>query len=370
MIEEALTAAAQAGVETVTILGGEPTIDLRFFDVLRRAKELGFRRITIFTNGVRGEQRVFLENVAAIGRFHWRVSIQGGDAASHDAVVGRVGAFAKIVALLGHLQATGQVASVNLCVTEQSHRSLVELPSLLARFGVGELHIDLIRPSSAGQRSTEHLLAILPRFDALAQSVATMLARFDADAPSVDVHVGNLPYCLLPGETRRIFHGGDETVTWTTGRGGGPERVGDKYAAQKREMVHGPPCDGCAARVRCRGVPSVYAETYGWSEFRPLAMAIAPPPRSGERRTTHPLFVAAARLSAQWTPPDPYGRARVEARGDGLRLSFPLGTAEVPLWLRRDGDGVVVTIEGGVSEALGAPLMSAVRARLGLGGAP
>jgi hypothetical protein len=44
-----------------------------------------------------------------------------------------------------------------MCVNERSYRSLPEYPALLAQYGVRQLHIDIVRPESTGERDQEYL---------------------------------------------------------------------------------------------------------------------------------------------------------------------------------------------------------------------
>ena len=48
----------------------------------------GFDEIVIFTNGVMFPVEGFIERVVAMGRFEWRVSVQGGDEAAHVDLAG------------------------------------------------------------------------------------------------------------------------------------------------------------------------------------------------------------------------------------------------------------------------------------------
>ena len=215
-IVAALEAAAARGVTRVTFLGGEPTIQPSFLPALKAALELGFDDVTIFTNGVRTWKTRFMEEVCALGRFTWRFSIQGGDAATHDEVVGRKGAFARIERGLAWLQERGQDVTVNLCVTELSRRSLPAYAPLLTGYGVRQLHVDVVRPANAGVRDEAHWARILPTWTDLAGDLRAMLAAFDALDPDFDVNLGNLPYCVLSEHADRIQHGGEPTATVTT----------------------------------------------------------------------------------------------------------------------------------------------------------
>src|SRR5207247_171321 len=114
---------------------------------------------------------------------------------------------------LGELQRHGQLVTANICVNERSYRSLPEYPTLRARYGVRQLHVDIVRPESTGERDQDYLREIMPRYSDMAPYYDEMLARFERWDPDFDVNVGNLPYCILPKWGSRIHHGGQETVT-------------------------------------------------------------------------------------------------------------------------------------------------------------
>jgi len=110
-IVEALEQARAAGATHLTFLGGEPTIHKRFLDALKKAVELGFETIVIFTNGVMFTHPGFIDSVVALGNFEWRISIQGATDEAHVAVTGRAESFQRIVHGLGELQRRGQVVT-------------------------------------------------------------------------------------------------------------------------------------------------------------------------------------------------------------------------------------------------------------------
>src|SRR5512142_1781235 len=188
-----LEAAAARGVRRVTFDGGEPTIQDSFLAVLRRTVELGFDDVVIFTNGVRSGEASFVDEVVKIGRFTWRFSIQGGNAEAHDRVTMRPGSFQRILDGLTHLSALGQPITANMCVTEQSYRSLPDYAALIERFRIRELHIDMLRPSDAGMRDDTYLRSIMPRYSDMAPFVDSLLAKIDRYDPAFNINIGNYP---------------------------------------------------------------------------------------------------------------------------------------------------------------------------------
>ena len=250
-VRDALEQAAAQGIRRVTLLGGEPTLQEGFLPALRAALELGMRDVVIFTNGARTHNEPFMEEVCALGRFTWRFSVQGGDEQTHDATVGRRGAFRRLLRGMRWLHERGHDLTANVCACGCNHASFHRLPALLIEHGVRQLHVDVVRPAGTGVRSEEELRALLPPFGELAKSLAAMLQEAERIEPDWDVHVGNLPYCVLPTFAEQIHHGGQPTATVTTDDKGALTRVWRKFPYQRTGMVHPTGCDGCSMRDRC-----------------------------------------------------------------------------------------------------------------------
>ena len=234
---------------------------------------MGFDDIVIFTNLVRGREPRFLARVAELGRFTWRVSIQGGDAQTHDRVVGRPGAWAKIQSGLAWLGQRGHDLTANACINELSHRSVLGYVDLARSSGLSQLHLDMVRPGSTGARSEEHIRGLLARYSDMAVYLRQMLDAFDAWNPDFEVNVGNFPFCLLPNHAHRVVHGGQDTLTVTTDDRGDLGRVLDKYAYQGADKVLSEACEGCSFRASCQGVSAQYADIFGLDELHPFADA-------------------------------------------------------------------------------------------------
>ena len=80
-----LREARARGIEKVTLLGGEPTLQPDFMDVVRGAVALGFKEIVLFTNGVKTARDAFVGEVLDTGGdITWRLSFQGGTALAHE----------------------------------------------------------------------------------------------------------------------------------------------------------------------------------------------------------------------------------------------------------------------------------------------
>jgi len=272
-IIDALESSAKSGIKKVTFLGGEPTIQKSFLPALERAIALGFEDIVIFTNGARGANRAWLERVRSLGRFTWRFSLQGANEAAHEDATQRKRSWRRIIGAIAHLSELGEDMTANMCLTRQAMASLPEFPALLDRYEIRQLHIDMMRPNNAGRRTEAELRAMLPRHSESRPHIEAMLAGFDALDPDFDVSVGNYPYCMLPTRAHKVQHGGEPTLTLTTGHRGELDRLLKKYDYQKVDAVYADGCKACVFRPTCRGVPARYAELYGIDELTPMTAA-------------------------------------------------------------------------------------------------
>jgi hypothetical protein len=382
-IMEALEAARAAGAWHLTFLGGEPTTHKRFLDVVGKAVELGFEHIVIFTNGVMFPHPGFIDSVLALGNFEWRISIQGANDEAHVATTERPDSFRRILHGLGELQRRGQLVTANMCVNERSYRSLPDYPELLKQYGVRQLHIDIVRPESTGERDQAYLREIMPRYSDMAPYYDAMLAGFERWDPDFDVNVGNLPYCILPKWGSRIHHGGQETVT-KSADATGLEDAMNKYEwhGSLRTYVEG--CDECVFRSRCTGIFRVYLQLHGEDEFKPVsreALVALDPERRNFVLLVEPhlraLRAALAAGSARTLPPA--WRLEQEASEDrrrrvdvtflhdaGARARFVFvapGRGRAPM-ITCDAYDVDVELDAGVPEHDFATLLKWVCARL------
>ncbi len=371
VIEE-LRRARRRGATKVTLLGGEPTIQRSFFEVLEAAVSLGFDEIVIFTNGVMTERAAFVDRVLALGDFTWRFSIQGATARHHDAVTRRKGSFERIVRGMAYLAERGQHITANMCITRANVESLPAYPDLVRRYGIAQLHLDQVRPMDAGERDDAYLRDIMPRYSDQRPYLEAMLEGFD---DGFDVNVGNYPYCLMPAHAHRIHHDGAQT--WTVAaRTADLTEAFDKYAVKRQDKAHPAACEGCIFRPRCAGLFEKYRAFYGTGEVRavtrddlwridggrhhlPLLLAPAlealrasPPPapwkwdafypdeREGTVRIALRHGGAAGGLNVELLPPGrarrPHGRARgFDFVASGLGLDPLRGAAAVAWVLER-----------------------------------
>jgi MoaA/NifB/PqqE/SkfB family radical SAM enzyme len=266
-----IRAARASGHTTITLLGGEPTLQPVFMDVLRECGRLGFSEVVIFTNGAKTAREGFVDEILATGvPVSFRLSIQGATEESHERTTKKPGSFDRLVRTMQHLHARGARITVNACIVRSNHEDLARFPALLEPFGVRQLHLDLMRPADAGDRTEEELASQMPRFSELVPPMRAMVAGF---SPGFDVNLGNLPYCVAPDLARVIHHDGERTETIAIDGDDLPSAPWDKYEVKRRDKVKPESCARCVFSPRCSGVFDRYASAHGTSELVPIDRA-------------------------------------------------------------------------------------------------
>ena len=257
------------GHRKITLLGGEPTLQPGFMDVVRECVALGFEDIVLFTNGVKTARPAFIDQIRATGgKFTWRISIQGATEEAHERTTRKPGSFARIVRTLETLRDRGERITVNMCVVRSNYESVVDFPELLAQYGAVQLHLDMVRPMDAGVRSEDELREMIPRYSDMVPALTRMAAGFEGTA--IDVNVGNVPYCIAPSLAQIIHHDGQYTDTIAIDGDDRLSRPWNKYFVKRRDKLKRESCRRCVFDGSCSGVFEAYAHFYGTDELTPV----------------------------------------------------------------------------------------------------
>lgn len=330
------------GITKLTLLGGEPTIQPGFFDVVREAVALGYAEIVVFTNGVKTSRASFVDELLATGgNFTFRLSFQGATRAAHERTTRKLGSFQRLVDTLGHLRDRRQRITVNMCVVRTNFESIAEFPALLLPFGVTQLHLDLMRPLDAGVRTEDELRATIPRNDELAPHLAAMIAGFPE---GFDVNVGNLPYCAAPALAAWIHHDGEPTLTVAADGAGELSAPWDKYLVKRRDKVKLDTCRACVFDDECSGVFETYQRFYGLAELQPVSAARLLEVDGARRLFARHVAPSLARLDGFAHEGFRESARGVDARARLVALTFQDDArASVQIALRPDGPGIAAT---------------------------
>ncbi|MCX4247254.1 radical SAM protein [Paraliomyxa miuraensis] len=243
----------------LVLSGGEPTLDPRLPDYVRRGKAHGVHEVELQTNATRLSDPALCEALRDAGVDIAFVSLHGATAAVSDEVTAAPGTFVRTLAGLDRLRDTGIHTRINFVLCEQNRHEFPAFVSLVAeRWPGAAITISFVGMSTDLVPRERWLV---PRYRDVLPPLREGLAR----ARTHGLEVGGfdsmcgLPLCLVPDDLQPFF----SLAELPPGGGDG-------------EFVKPAPCDGCVLQSRCFGLRRGYASMYGWDELRPVT-AVPPP---------------------------------------------------------------------------------------------
>ncbi len=133
----------QAHVPSVSFTGGEPTLRDDLPQLVAHARRRGLR-VNLITNGLRCADPGYVARLVEAGLNSAQVSLEAGDAATHDAVVANPGAFERTLQGVRNLRAAGIHTHTNTTINTRNVDALPRLIDLLADLGQEYLSMNMV----------------------------------------------------------------------------------------------------------------------------------------------------------------------------------------------------------------------------------
>jgi len=139
-VYETLRQSRASGSTEVGYSGGEPSIDPHIIDFVRYAKELGFTRQSMNTNGIKFKQKQFCTDIIEAGLTSIDISIHGHTDELHDDLVVKHGALAAIREACVHLRELQKThrfhLSATVVIARDNHTHLRDICVFLDSIGI------------------------------------------------------------------------------------------------------------------------------------------------------------------------------------------------------------------------------------------
>jgi len=281
---EEMRVARARGVASIGLLGGEPTAHPKIVELAAEARELGFTRVALATNGLKLADAAFARELALAGVTRVGVSIHGHRAAVEDHLSGRKGNFARKLRAIENLlalRAGGLLphnVSLNAVITRAGFRHMGAFAAFFARRGIGDVRFNLVRTDACPERGIE----LTPRLAELAPEILKT-AVVNEKLLSIDLGFGDVPFCAYPAPVRadprlRARYVGEHRdldtscAVFVAPADARAPAQRFRWSERKRGAlkVRGEACRACAAAAACEGVWRSYAGLYGTGELAPL----------------------------------------------------------------------------------------------------
>lgn len=277
------------GAEEACFTSGEPTVREDLPQLLSMARQLGYRHISIMTNGRRLSHLPYAAALVKAGLNRIYISIHGHTAKLHESLTRTPESFVQTVGGIqsaAKLRRYGVELHTSTVITDRNLPHMLEIYRHLRGLGVQQVVFNVMQ---ANGRANTFFEQIFPPYPEIAAQFKTFLA--EVGEPQPQAFLVDIPLCIsegIPdfnrGFVERYAHYDlasqvqlerlDQETRVQQGRGKGLVLVerGDLDAEARSKRAE---CAQCRYNSSCEGVWSNYIRRRGWDEFVPV------PPTSG-----------------------------------------------------------------------------------------
>lgn len=259
-----LQSARRRGARHLWLSGGEPTLRKDFLGTLRAARQLGYERIKVQSNGLLFSYPQFAQRAVDAGMTEVNLLVKSLQPDLHDEMMQKPGAFElleRAVAVLG--AHPGVRLEGDFLLTQ---RNFSELPELVAHYAArGFRHFNIWLFSLADQ-GDEELRHEVPRLsEAVPYLVRALATAQAAGATLTSLHT---PHCVLPPEAWPMQFDAAAMELLVVNPGG------HSFMLEQSTFELGTytdVCATCAVRANCHGLRKDYISVHGEGELRPVS---------------------------------------------------------------------------------------------------
>ncbi len=249
-------------IDTLFLVGGEPTIIKGLFEIIRFAITLGFKRIFLMTNGRMLSNISFLKKIMKYPQIEIGISIHSPEEKTHDALTRTQGSFKQTVKGIENLNKTGKKFMTNTVITKKNYKELPTLIKMLSEYNPSIILLSFPFPKG---KAKENFNEIIPRYSEIKEKIIETLElgkKLNQNVKTLDI-----PACILGNYSKQmheneitkerfiITHAFDEII------------YGKNYG---REKIKSEFCKQCKLFKNCEGVWKEYAKIFGFDELNPI----------------------------------------------------------------------------------------------------
>lgn len=273
------------GAEEVCFTSGEPTTRPELPEFVTWARELGYERISMMTNGRRFAHFPYAVALVKAGMNRVYVSIHGHEKKLHEGLTRTPDSFEQTVAgidSIAKLSRFGVELHTSTVLTDRNLPYLKEIYSFLRSRGVHQVVFNVMQ---ANGRANTYFEQIFPKYTEIAERFRAFLSEIDET--SAMAFLVDIPLCTTEGisdfnrgfvekhfhydiESQAILDGFSPETRRAEGKGKGLVLL-MREDLDSAERTKQPSCQSCRYDRQCEGVWRNYTRRYGWDEFVPVS---------------------------------------------------------------------------------------------------
>jgi MoaA/NifB/PqqE/SkfB family radical SAM enzyme len=271
------------GREEICFTSGEPTTNERLPAWTRWARDSGYPRVAVMTNGRTLSYGDYTRRLLAAGMNRFYISIHGHEKKLHESLTRTPGSFDQTVAgidAVARFRTRGVDLHTSTVVTRRNLPHMGEIYRFLRARGVDQVVFNAMQASG---RAHEHFERLSPRYVEIARVARDFLAEQRRLETRVMAFLVDMPLCTtteLPDFNRGYVEAYAHVEPPTPEGLISGERMAERRAGPDGSLVEikradlddarrekRAECRSCRYDRACEGVWANYLRRYGWDEF-------------------------------------------------------------------------------------------------------
>ncbi|MDD3032349.1 MAG: radical SAM protein [Candidatus Pacebacteria bacterium] len=249
--------------ERIVFTGGEVTIRNDIFELVKFAKECGYKTIAIQSNGRMFSYFDFCQKIIDAGADNFTLAIHGSTPEIHDGLTRAVGSFEQTLQGILNLKKLRQKIYTNTVVTRINYKDMPNIAKMLSDIKVNSYQFAFMHINSSIQKDIKLVEEIVPRYKEIKPFVEEGL-QIGIDA-NVKSKAEAFPFCTLNEKYHahisenympNVFIYEDKKLS--------------NFNQMKKDgaKLKGERCRECKFFERCEGPWSDYPRIFGFNEFK------------------------------------------------------------------------------------------------------
>ncbi len=267
-IKKKLDKARKRGSTFVDFLGGEPTIRKDIIDLVKYAKDIGFKTISLTSNGRMFSYEKFTKDIVKSGLNSVVFSIHGHTPELHDYLTRVPGSFKQLCKGIKNFRKfckDGYICT-NTTIVRPNLKFLPQIAKKNIELNVNGCEFIFVHPRGNALRNFEE---IVPRLGELIDIIPeTLFVGIRHDIKHFVVRY--IPFCYLLGFENRLSEFEERNVLKEEHIGPEFEDLEVERGRRESGRVKGPQCFGCKYFKVCEGIFKEYADRRGFEELVPV----------------------------------------------------------------------------------------------------
>ncbi len=252
----------------VDLLGGEPTIRKDLPELIEFAREIGYKTVSITTNGRMLSQRDFAEKLVEVGLNHIIFSIHGHKAELHDSLTRVNGSFEQLSQGMKNFKeiSPDSYCCTNTVILKQNINHLPEIAEKCIELGADGMEFIFPHPRGNAKKNFDKLVPHLHELIGNLQETVNVGVQNGIK----HIAIRYVPLCYMRGI--ESFAGEYSRLSGLREIHLAAEFDDFNVEEGRREegRVKGPQCIACTKHDECEGIFKYYAEKRGFSELIPV----------------------------------------------------------------------------------------------------